>query len=125
MSLSLKVLNSDATLNSFFETSTFSTIRGSDIAIVLRLFQPDKKIRYIPSVSAVITMDFLKSDGTSISKTASFPFSDDRSIIQFSLSDTETALLISQSLLVKVVEGTITTYAVLQSGFQIISLGVC
>ena len=122
MLLSLKVLNEDATLNNFKDIGSYQTIKGSDAKIILELIQPDRNLRYMPAVGAVITCDFKQSDNTVLTKTATFPFAADRSIIQFDLSDTETALLVSQNLVVKVQEGSVTTYAILQGGFSMASL---
>lgn len=121
MLLTLNVLNEDATLNNWQIIGNAQIARGSDAKIILQLIQAERKIRYIPDVAAVITADFLNSDGTTLSKTATFPFADDRSIIQFVLSDAETANLIGQNLVVEVQEGSNTSIAVLQMGLQMIS----
>lgn len=122
MILTLKVLNDDATLNNWQDQGGVAKIvRGSDSKLVLQIVQADRKIRYIPDVAAVITMDLLNSDGTTLSKTATFSFADDRSIIQFILSDSETLLLIGQNIVVDIQEGSNTSIAILQQGLQIIS----
>lgn len=122
MLLTLKVLNEDATLNNWVdEGGSDQIVRGSDAKMNLQLFQVDRKIRYVPDVAAVITADFLNSDSTTLSKTATFPFADDRSIIQIAFTAAETALLISQNIIVSVVEGGNTSIAVLQLGLQMIS----
>lgn len=121
MLLTLNVLNEDATLNNWQVIGNASIARGSDAKMNLQLMQADRKIRYIPDVAAVITADFLNSDGTTLSKTATFPFADDRSIIQFTFTDAETALLIGQNLVVEVQEGSNTSIAILQMGLQMIS----
>lgn len=122
MILTLKVLNDDATLNNWEDLGgTVQIVRGSDVKLILQLFQVERKIRYIPIDAAVITVALLKSDQTTITKTASFPFADDRSIIEFDLSAAETAVLIGQNLAVMIVEDVVTNIAVLQQGLQIIS----
>lgn len=122
MNLTMKVLNEDATLNNWVDMGGSAQIaRGADAKLILQLIQVDRKIRYVADAAAVITMDFLKSDGTTLSKTATFPFSDDRSIIQIVLSDAETADLISQNLVAEVVEGSNTSIAILQGGLQMVS----
>lgn len=122
MVLSLKVLNEDATLNNFVDIGSAKIYKGSDAKLILQLFQPDRKIRYIPASGAVITVDFLKSDGTTLTKTGTVPFADDRSIFQIVLSDLETVDIVSQNLIAKVVEGSDTSYAVMQSGLQMVSM---
>lgn len=121
MILTLKVLNDDATLNNYQDIGIAQIVRGSDAKVNLQLVQADRKIRYIPDVAAVITADFLNSDGTTLSKTATFPFADDRSIIQLTFTDAETANLIGQNIVVDVQEGSITSIAILQAGLQILS----
>jgi hypothetical protein len=122
MILTLKVLNSDATLNSFEDIGNYEFVKGSTAILKLQLFQPDKHIRYIPVSGATITMDFQKSDNTVLTKTATYPFADDRSIIQISLTAVETALIISQNLVAKLDETGTITYAILQGGLQLVSL---
>jgi len=121
MILTLKVINSDATLNNFFDIGSVQIVKGSDATILLQLNQTDRKLRYIPNAGAVITIDLLKSDNTVLTKTATQPFADDRSVIQFVLTDTETLNLISQNLKVKVNEGGDIIFALLQSAFQMVS----
>lgn len=122
MNLTLKTLNEDASLNNWVDTGgSAKVIRGADANVMLQLFQVDRKIRYVPAVGAVVTAALLKSDGTLLNKTLTAPFADDRSIQQLALSDTETADLISQNLIVKVVEGSNTSYAILQLGLQMAS----
>lgn len=122
MILTLKVLNDDAALNNWTdEGGTKEIIRGSDSKIILQLFQVEKKIRYVPISSAVITMVLMNSDGTTITKTASFPISDDRSIVEFDISASDTTGLISQNIVATVVEGLSTNIALLQQGLQMIS----
>ena len=122
MLLTLKVLNDDATLNNFVDQgSVAQVVRGSDAKFILQITQVERKIRYIPSNTAVITMDLLNSDQTTVSLTASFPFADDRSIIEFDLSDADTSLLIGQNLIVDIQEGLITSVALLQKGLQMIN----
>ncbi len=120
MLLTLVALNEDATLNNWQVTGNARVVRGSDAKLILQLVQVDRKIRYIPDAAADITVDLLKTDGTTLSKTASFPFADDRSIIQIELTDTETADIISQNLIVTVDESGSISIAVLQGGLQMV-----
>lgn len=122
MLYSLKVLNPDATLNNFSDIGSARVYKGSDQVLMLQLFQTDRKIRFIPSNTAVITVDFLKSDNTTFTKTATFPFADDRSIFQINLLDTETPNLTTQNLIAKIVDGADISYAILQGGLQMVSL---
>jgi hypothetical protein len=126
MSLSLNVLNSDCSLNAFQIASSASIIGGETAEIVLQLWQPSKKIRYMPAAGATFSMDLLKADGTVLTKVPTLKFpSDDRSILLLSLSAAETAVLISQNLILKVTEGPSISIAILQMGLQKVSLVNC
>lgn len=116
--LNLQVLNDSPSLNNFSNIGSKTFVGGETLELYLRLFQDDKDIRYIPASGATITLDLLKSDDTTITKTATIPFTDDRSVLQFSITDTETQDIISQNLVVKIVEGTNITFALLQSGIR-------
>lgn len=122
MLLTLKVLNEDASLNNWKDLGgSAQVVRGADAKLILQIFQVDRQIRYVPAADADISMDLLKSDGTTISKTASFPFADDRSIIEIDLDESETADLIGQNLILDIEEDDITSIAILQMGLQMIS----
>lgn len=116
--LSLNIINSDSTLNSFNISGTKEFIGGEDIKLRMQLFQKDKGIRYIPDVAAVITLDLKLADETILVKTATFPFADDRSIIEINITDLESVDLISQTINVKINESGNITYAVLQFGLK-------
>lgn len=118
MYLSLQVLNSDAILNSFIDIGVQRFTSGDDVVFVFKLWQPDKNIRYVPAVGAVITCDFKKSDNTTVAKTATLPFADDRSIIKFTLTGAETAELISQNIKVQIDEAGVISSAFKQSAIQ-------
>lgn len=126
MFLRLKIINSDATLNTFFEVGTAQIVPGSDAIIRMQLIQPQKNdLRYIPKASATFEIDLLKSDGTTLTKSLTQPFSaspEDRSILELVLDETETANLITQNLNVKVTEGSDISFAVVQTGMQIVPL---
>lgn len=124
MIYSLKILNSEASVNDFYDIGAANIYKGSDAKVIMQIYQPDKKgIRYISLSGAVLTVDLQKSDGTVLTKTLTNPFAaDDRSILQLVLTNVETADLISQNLIVKITEGPLISYAVLQGGFKMSSL---
>jgi len=124
--LTLDVVSSNPQLNSHSLGKVFSFASGQTAKVILRLWQADKKIRYIPDQAAVITVDLKRSDNTILTKTCAFTFTDDRSIIEFELSELETSQIIGQNLVVKIVEGLDTKFAVLQFGLQKVILdGSC
>ena len=126
MVLGLNVLNSDSTINSYRLLGSAQIIRGADATIRLQLTQPEKEnIRYMPASGATFEITLLNSDGTTLVKTPTQPFSgtpSDSSILELTLTAAETATLISQNLNVKVTEGAVVSYAVLQAGFQVVTL---
>ena len=124
--LNLDIVSKNPSLNSFSLSKTLQFASGEDVKVTMRLFQADLGIRYVPDSAAVITIDLKKSDNTTLTKTCAFTFPDDRSIIEFSLSAAESATIISQNLVVKLVEGSNTQFAVLQYGLQrVITDGSC
>jgi hypothetical protein len=116
--LSLYVLESDSTVNHFSHSTSKKFASGEDVKIRLRLWQPTKDIRYIPEAGAIITVELTNSDKTTLTKTLTHPFADDRSVVEFELSAAETAQLISQALVVEISEGSKITYAILQNALQ-------
>jgi len=116
--ITLQVLNSDSTLNSFFIYTNSSFIAGEDVLVRLRLLQVEKKIRYIPDIASTITFDLKKSDNTTLSKTATFPFADDRSIIEFTITAAESVDVISQTLVATIDEPAGISIAKLQYGLK-------
>lgn len=126
MSLSLNILNNDCTINAFQLASNATIVGGETALIVVQLFQPLKKIRYIPAAGATFSIDLLKSDGTILNKVPTLRFAaDDRSVLEFSLSASETLDVIGQNLILKVTEGPNISLAILQMGLQKISLVNC
>jgi len=122
MVLNLKVLCNTSTLNNLTDIGDVRIIKGTNETMWLQLYQADKKQRYIPTNTTVITIDFKNSDGSLVTKTATFPLADDRSVIQVVLTTTDTALLVSQTLVAKLVDGSDVAYAIRTAGFQVTSL---
>lgn len=119
MILDLKVINSDATLNNFFYLEDIEFVPGTPLKFLIQVIRKDLPIRFIPEVGATITCDFLKSDGTTLTKSGSFKFADDRSILEFSLTDVETTLLIGQNITVTIEELASEHVAILKSGLKV------
>jgi hypothetical protein len=116
--LTLDIISPNPQLNSYVVSKVANFAAGETVKVIMRLWQPDLKIRYIPSNAAVITVDLKKSDNTTLTKTCSFTFVDDRSIIEFNLTASESEQVISQNLVVKIVDGSDTKIALLQYGLR-------
>lgn len=91
--LSGKVLNSGATTNNFVEIGSLEFISGEELTVVIRIHDPELDLRYIPPTTNITTFTLNKPDGTDLEKTGTMD-TDDRSIIRFTLSETETADLL-------------------------------
>lgn len=89
-----KVLNSDAVLNNYKEIGSLEFINGEQKTLNIQLFETELNLRYVPPTTCVVTLLFNKSDGTTLSKTASVLDSGDRSLRTVSLSESETTTLI-------------------------------
>ena len=89
MSLEAEVLNSDAILNNFTTIGTLQFIPGEEIKLVLRLKDSLKGIRYVLPATTIVTATFNNTDGTTFTKTMTM-WTDDRSIMEVTLEETET-----------------------------------
>lgn len=118
MILSLKVINSDATLNNFQEIGSAKFVPNQSLKIAMRLMQTERNLRYVPDSAATVSVTFKQSTGPDIVKAASFVDTGDRSLILVELTDLETANLISQSLYVTVTEGSDVSIAYLSNALQ-------
>jgi hypothetical protein len=116
--LTLDIVSQNPQLNSHNISKVAKFVGGETVKVIMRLWQVEQGIRYIPSAAAVITVDLKKSDNTTLTKTCSFTFADDRSIIEFSMTALESAAVIGQNLVVKIVDGADTKFALLQYGLQ-------
>jgi hypothetical protein len=101
--LNIQMLNDAPQLNSWFKVSAVAFIPGEAIKINFQLIDIDSNIRFIPPTTAVVTVGFKQSDGTTLTKTATglFP-SDDRSMWQVALASADTNVIIGQNILVSV-----------------------
>ena len=93
MALTADVLNSDATLNLWIVLRSRDFIPGEEIKLVFRLKNPDVDLRFIPPAATIVDFSFLKTDGTSLVKTAALN-PDDRSFATLTLQESETLDLI-------------------------------
>jgi len=88
--MTARVLNSNATLNSFKEIESLEFVPGTQASVVFRLYDTAEENRYIPPTAAVVKVTFNKIDGTELEKTASIN-ADDRSICTVDLTEDETS----------------------------------
>ena len=118
MVFDLLALNSDASLNTHIQIGSIRFNPGDPFSMIFKFFQSDKEIRYVADGAATVTLELLKSDNSSFVLTGSFPFSGDRSIVQFNVSAVQSADLIGQDLMVKLDESGTKHVAILKNGLQ-------
>lgn len=96
--LTAEILNGDATLNTFIIIGTLSFLPGEEVEAVIRLKDSNKNLRYIPPIDTIVTLNFDKTDGTTLQKvvtlSAGYEFERDLSMIKFVLEESETEELI-------------------------------
>lgn len=89
MTLTGKILNSEAELNSFKLVGSVDFMPGADLTLKFMLFNPEEALRYIPGAAAVVKVTLPTINGE-LEKTASFLDAGDRSLIVLELSQAET-----------------------------------
>jgi hypothetical protein len=94
MVLTAKILNSDASLNSFYEISSLDFLPGGPADLVIRIFNPQSEIRYVPGIDAKLTIILNNTDGTNLEKAATVVDAGDRSMWKVSLTAEETENLL-------------------------------
>lgn len=93
--ISAELLNSEASLNSFFVIEGITYVSGENLDVVIRLRHLEREIRFMAAAAATITLSFTDktNPSTPISKLASIVDAGDRSIWKVSLSQVETGNL--------------------------------
>lgn len=94
--LTARLLNSDASLNNFFEITSLDFVAGSQIDLSLRLFDSQKSIRYVPPATASLKI-FLQTGDIELEKTLSVISSDDRSMWKVTLTEDDTEEMLGGS----------------------------
>ena len=91
---SARLINSDASLNTFFELSTLDFVPGTQATLALRLFDSQKSLRYVPPITSILKIFMQKTDSTELEKTMTIIDSGDRSMWSVTLTAADTADLI-------------------------------
>lgn len=101
--ISAELLNSEATLNSFFIIEGITYVPGENLDIVIRLLHSEREIRFMAASAAVITLLFTDKTNPSvpISKVAVIVDAGDRSIWKVSLTQANTTTLSGSNIEVK------------------------
>lgn len=101
--LNIQILNDSPQLNSWFKIQAVLFIPGEAVKINFQLMDINSNIRFVPPTTATITVGFKKSDGTTLTKSATKLFSaDDRSIWQVPLTPAESNVVVGQNIIVSV-----------------------
>lgn len=84
-----KILNTQASLNSFKEIHSLDFLVGEAIRLVFQLHDPQTELRFVAPSTAVVKVTFNKTDATTLEKTASFIDAGDRSLCVVTLTSDE------------------------------------
>ena len=125
--ITAKILNSDATLNNFKEIGSLDFVPGSEVKLVIRLWDTQLDLRRIPAAAAVVKIFLNKTDGTTLEKTMT-PLADDRSIMSTTLDETETEELLGGNFTIEedvLGDGTQIKKGMVQNGIRRIVIGDC
>lgn len=99
MVLGANVLNSDATLNWFFQISSLDFVPGSAAKLVIQLIDLQKDLRYVANSAATLTFTLNETDGSTVTKTGTILDSGDRSLWYVNLASSDTQNLLSGNFL--------------------------
>lgn len=89
--IAVRLINSGASLNSFFEISSVNYTPGENLTMVLRLFDEQLDNRFIPDATATLTLTYTDTSDVEQTKAASLLDADDRSLWTITWSQAETA----------------------------------
>lgn len=95
MVLGADILNSDASLNSYFKIASLDFVPGGPADLVLQLKDLQKNLRFVPPVDAVLKITLNQLDGSTVEKTAVILDSGDRSLWKLELDGSDTEELLS------------------------------
>lgn len=95
MVLGANLLNSDASLNSFFTIGSLDFVPGSGATLVIQLEDLQKDIRFVPPIAATLSISINQTDGTVVNKAAAVLDPGDRSIWVLQLSSSDTLDILS------------------------------
>lgn len=131
MRLGVKLLNSDAQLNNFYELTVLYINKGDTTSLVFQLLDLEKKIRYVPAAGATVQVkisrfpEYFPSDtgqrvttDFTISTNAANPFPLDTSIWAIPLSALQTAHITSSAVQFILTEGAVVRNAVVPMMIQ-------
>ena len=102
--LSTKLINSEATLNSFFEINNVQYVPNENLTVSFRLWDTQRDIRYIPAVAATVNVSFVDTSAVTVTVAASQISADDRSMWTVDFTQAQTLIIATNSLQVSVDE---------------------
>ncbi|MEM4360415.1 MAG: hypothetical protein QXT45_07805 [Candidatus Bilamarchaeaceae archaeon] len=107
MRLGIKMLDSDSTLNDLKYLNQVDIYPGETVTVMFQLINSQSGHRYIPASGATLSAKMYSvNDANNITKAATNPFADDRSIWSFTLNAIETQKLAGVNLELTLTEGT-------------------
>lgn len=107
MRLDIKMLDPTSTLNDIEYINELEIYPGETTTVMFQIVNKSNGIRYIPDSGAIVTAKLYSvNDVNNITKTATNPFVDDRSIWSFSLNAIETQKMAGVNMELTITEGT-------------------
>ena len=124
--LSLRILNSSATLNSFYDIGSLEFLPGSPATLVVQLFQTQdpNELRYIPAIGSTLVITLLQNDNTTIDVPLTV-FVDDRSIWSVELTGAQTENLSGGNFTFTLDEGSGAVNGLVELGLSRLNTGSC
>lgn len=107
MRLDIKMLDPTSTLNDIEYINELEVYPGETTTVMFQIVNKSNGIRYIPDSGAIVTVKLYSvNDVNNITKTATNPFVDDRSIWSFNLNAVETQKMAGVNMELTITEGT-------------------
>jgi hypothetical protein len=124
-----KLIDPLATLNDFVELNSMEFVPGENLAVVIRLFDAQSGVRYIPPSTAIVTLTFVNNDETELEVTATLLDPDDRSMWTTPLTQAQSLILGAPNVRVKldvVGDATLIHLALIQNALiRVTTVGDC
>jgi len=93
--IAVQLINDEALLNNFFTVDAKEYVPGEAVKVKFQILDPQSKQRLIPDGAALMSVVFQNSDGTFLTKSATFLFDpDDKSCWEVDLTASESIAVV-------------------------------
>ena len=96
--ITAKLINSEASLNSFFQLSSVNYSPNENLTVAFRLYNEQTDLRHIPNVAATINVVHLNTSNAEVTVAASLVDADDRSLWKVTYTQAQTAIMANSNL---------------------------